>query len=266
MSTLREIIQHKRKETEQRKGVVSVTQLKKSPLFTREAFSLVESLTREGSTGIIAEFKRSSPSRGFIHAGASPGEIVRDYEIAGASGISILTDEVFFSGSLSHLRIARDATTLPILRKDFILDEYQIIEAKAMGADVILLIAAVLDQKKINTFTSLTKELGMEVLFEIHEGVEITKIPERADIIGVNNRNLKTFEVDVRQALELASLLPSHKVRIAESGISEPATVRKLRKSGYRGFLIGETFMKTNDPGKACLYFIKQLNRKRTQS
>jgi len=259
MNFLEKIVAHKQKETELRKAIVPVSELERSPLFLRQTQSLSHALMASGSSGIIAEFKRASPSRGTIHPGASPEKIAQAYENCGASGISVLTETTFFNGSTDDLQKARSVTSLPLLRKDFITDEYQVIETRAIGADVILLIAGVPESKKIKALASLAKELGLEVLFEIHHRDEIRKIPEEADMIGVNNRNLNTFTVDIRKALELAPLLPPNVVKVSESGLSIPETVITLKEAGYQGFLIGETFMKTSDPGKTCRQFIEKI-------
>ena len=259
MNILEKILAHKQKETDHRKTAVPVSVLENSSCFSRRTISLSQALTASGSSGIIAEFKRASPSRGDIHPGASPEVITQAYESGGAAGLSVLTDETFFGGSNEDLQKARSVTSLPVLRKDFIIDEYQVIESCAIGADAILLIAAVLESKKIKALASLAKELGLEVLFEIHHRDEIRKIPAEADMIGVNNRNLATFAVDILQALEIAPLLPLNRVKISESGLSEPEDAIVLKKAGYQGFLVGETFMKTSDPGKTCRQFIEKI-------
>ncbi len=261
MSILEKIIAHKQKETDHRKTAVPVSVLENSRWFSRRTISLSQALTVSGSSGIIAEFKRSSPSRGTIHPGASPEDIAKGYESCEAAGLSVLTDETFFGGSNEDLQKVRSVTSLPVLRKDFTLDAYQVIEARALGADAILLIATVLEPEQIKALASLAKELEMEVLFEIHHRDEIRKIPEEADLIGVNNRNLTTFAVDIRQALEIAPLLPPNAVKISESGLSEPGDVAVLKEAGYQGFLIGETFMKTSDPGKTCRQFIDKIKK-----
>ncbi len=259
MSILEKIVEHKQKEIEYRKTSVPVSELEKSPYFSRQTFSLAGSLSSSEGPGIIAEFKRSSPTKGVINAGASPGKTARDYEQGGAAGISILTDTTFFGGSIEDLKKARRVTSLPLLRKDFITEEYQVLEARAAGADAILLIAAILEPGKIKTLVSLARELGLEILFEIHDIYEIRKIPEEAELVGVNNRNLKTFTVDIQKAMDMAPLLPPDVIKISESGLGEPADIIALHKAGYRGFLIGEAFMKTKNPGETCKRFIDSL-------
>ena len=222
--------------------------------------SLAERLAAKGSSGIIAEFKRRSPSKGIINDTVLPEVVTTGYAQAGVSGLSVLTDSKFFGGHIEDLKLVRAANPLtPLLRKDFMVDEYQIYEARMLKADVILLIAAVLSKEEISRFTSLTHELGMEVLLEIHDENELGKIDNKVDIIGINNRNLKNFNVDLAHSLELLCKLPSEAIKISESGISEPDTVNYLRKKGFQGFLMGENFMKTADPGLACADFISKL-------
>jgi len=227
---------------------------------TRDKASFKQSLLHSDS-GIIAEFKRKSPSKGWIHPEADVTRIVQSYEAAGAAAVSCLTDEIFFGGSFEDFRKAREAIKrIPLLRKDFILDEYQLYQSKAMGADVVLLIAACLTAEEIARFTSIAHELDMEILLEIHEESELSLISPEVDVIGINNRNLKTFETDIKHTLDLASRIPEHFVKISESGLSNPETVIQLRQAGFRGFLMGEIFMKTSEPGEALKEF---LNRTR---
>jgi indole-3-glycerol phosphate synthase len=229
-------------------------------LFFRKCNSLKEIILLPGSSGIIAEFKQKSPSKGLINATVDAGEVAKGYAAAGASGISVLTDFPFFGGSLENLRKARKSCPeIPLLRKDFMLDEYQLVEAKASGADVILLIAACLSKLQAAELAGLARELGMEVLFEIHGEEELDLIPDQADFVGVNNRNLKTMTVSLGTSFHLAPLIPDRFVKISESGISTPEDVSKLKAAGYQGFLIGENFMHTGDPAKACREFILKL-------
>lgn len=260
MDILKKIVLHKKKEIEHKKKAFPPVLLEKSPLFYRKVLSLKQSLSVPESTGIIAEFKRASPSKGVINANAIPEDVVTGYEKAGPAGISILTEKRYFNGRNNDLITARRLTSLPILRKDFIIDEYQILEAKAIGADVILLIAAVMKTKEITKLANLAKKIGMEILFEVHDASELTSIPDSADMVGVNNRDLKTFEVNTHKAIELASLIPEHMLKVSESGISKTETIALLRNHGYKGFLMGETFMRTANPGKTCSDFIKQLS------
>ncbi len=260
MNILDKIIIDKIREVELKKSIVPVKQLEKSKLFKRSGQSLAENL-KQSKTGIIAEHKRRSPSKSVINQSLNVEEVVSGYEKAGASGISVLTDGKYFGGSLDDLLFARASVEIPILRKDFMIDEYQIIEAKAYGADVILLIAAVLDEKELKKFSEIAKNLGLDVLLEIHNQEELEKsINTKADLIGINNRNLKTFEVDIENSIRLANSLPDNFVKVAESGLSDTAIVKKLRRNGFDGFLIGENFMKSQYPGEAATKFIQELS------
>ncbi|MGF7141367.1 indole-3-glycerol phosphate synthase TrpC [Roseimarinus sediminis] len=257
MSILDEINQNKLKEVALAKKRLSVEELKRMPLFGRNVPSLSASLRQR--SGIIAEHKRQSPSKGVINAGVQLEQVVRGYQEAGASAVSVLTDQNYFGGSLTDLQEAAALLQIPILRKDFMLDEYQLYEAKAFGAAAILLIAASLTQQQVETLSSLAHELGMEVLFEIHHAGELEKLSQNVDIVGVNNRNLNTFSVDVEQSVKLFDLIPGQFIKISESGISSPETVKRLKHIGYEGFLMGENFMKENDPGAACKNFITMI-------
>lgn len=262
MNILDKIAAHKRGEVEERKEEVPVEALELLPHFRRKCVSLSENL-KNSPSGIIAEFKRRSPSHPEINLEADVEEITAGYEKAGASGISVLTDEEFFGGSMDDLMMARETVKIPLLRKDFIVDEYQIYEAKAIGADVILLIAAILSRKEIEQFSRLAKSLGLEVLLEVHNEEELEKaIMPGIDMIGVNNRNLKTFEVDLANSKNLASKIPAEFVKISESGISDTADIKELQKHDFKGFLIGGNFMATKDPGKSALEFIQDLESK----
>jgi indole-3-glycerol phosphate synthase len=256
MTILDKIVAEKYKEVEAQKAFMSIAKLERKPDFTRKTISLKESLTREGSSGIIAEFKRQSPSKGIINDKLRVEDVTMGYASAGVSGLSVLTDRQFFGGSLVDLIAARSVNDIPILRKDFMVDEYQIIEAKASGADVILLIAAVLEKAQIKKLATCAKSLGLEILFEIHAQEELDKIIDEVDMVGVNNRNLHDFKVDLEHSLRLAEQLPSKFVKVSESGIENPETIKYLRSNGFQGFLIGESFMKTEDPGAACRDFI----------
>ena len=260
MTILDEINDHKRKEIQESKQKVSIEEMKSSPYFNRTINSLRNALTRDGSSGIIAEFKPKSPSKGIINNQAEAADVTAGYVAGGASGLSVLTDYNYFGGSLENLARARRANPeTPILRKDFMLDPYQIYEAKAHGADLILLIAESLSKELLLKLTLVAKDLGMEVLVEVHNGEELRKLNEHVDIVGVNNRDLRTFEVDVETSVRLSKQIPDQFVKISESGISDPATISKLKEVGFKGFLIGETFMKTNDPAQTCADFIQQL-------
>ena len=261
MHILDKIVAAKRREVDLKKSMIPVVQLDKSRLMERDTVSLVNRLSHSKS-GIISEHKRRSPSKAAINTSLSVEDVVLGYTKAGASGISILTDGQFFGGSLDDLILARASTTCPLLRKEFIIDEYQLIEARAHGADVILLIAAILTPDQIRSLSQLASDHGLEVLLEVHnlEELERSLCPE-IDMVGVNNRNLKTFEVSVENSLTLADKIPDQFLKISESGIDSIDTIKHLRTHGYRGFLIGEQFMKSEHPGNSARTFIQQLER-----
>ncbi len=258
MNILDKIIADKFKEVELKKSLIPVSQLENSVLFNRKCISLAENL-RIGS-GIIAEHKRRSPSKDVINQSLNVQDVAKGYEEAEVSGISVLTDGKYFGGSLEDLLYARASVNIPVLRKEFMIDEYQVLEAKAYGADAILLIAAVLTEKQLTYLADSAKKLGMDVLLEIHNEEELQKsMKVNADMIGVNNRNLKTFEVDIANSKKLSGLIPNDFVKVSESGISSTAAIADLKNYGFEGFLIGENFMKTKDPGAAAREFITQL-------
>ncbi|MCF8359582.1 MAG: indole-3-glycerol phosphate synthase TrpC [Prolixibacteraceae bacterium] len=259
MTILDEINAHKRLEVEKQKVSLPLDELKKHPAYNKSVPSLKAFLLSGEKTGIIAEFKRKSPSKGTIYEKAKPDAVVNEYEMAGASGVSVLTDTKYFGGTLNDLQKAASLLHIPVLRKDFMIDEYQVHEAKAYGAAVILLIAASISVEKIDQLAGLAHELGMEVLFEIHCEEELNKVSSNVDIVGVNNRDLKTFTVDINQSIKLAEKIPSQFMKISESGISNPETVKMLKTFGYQGFLMGENFMKETDPGEAFRRFVKKL-------
>ena len=259
MNILDKIIFDKRQEVVLKKSIIPVSQLENSILFGSRTISLSKIL-QNSTTGIIAEHKRRSPSKSEINYSFSVEEVVRGYQNAGVCGISVLTDAKYFGGSLDDLLLARAATSVPLLRKEFIIDEYQILEAKAHGADLILLIAAVLTREEIKNLSEFAKSLGLEVLLEVHNLEELQKsIMPTLDMIGVNNRNLKTFEVSLDFSKELASEIPDEFVKVSESGISSIEAINELKPYGYKGFLIGENFMKTDNAGKTAEIFIKKL-------
>jgi len=260
MTILDQIVKNKKKELARLKKTISVSDLENSNLFNRRGISLSESLTDKNKTGIIAEFKRKSPSKGILNSSAHADEVTKGYFNAGASGVSILTDTQFFGGYNSDIIKLRDESFFPILRKDFIIDEYQVIESKSIGADVILLIGAILAEKEISGFSALAQSLGMEVLLEIHDPEELKKVNRYVNIIGVNNRNLKTFEVNTDISLSLADKIPEGFLKISESGIASAEIIKKLRLSGYNGFLIGGKFMTEADPVKTFSEFVEELN------
>ncbi len=239
--------------------MVPISQLENSLLFGRETVSLASSLSKS-ETGIIAEHKRRSPSKSVINQKLSIQDVALGYENAGVCGMSILTDGKYFGGSLDDLILARAMVELPLLRKEFIIDEYQILEAKAYGADVILLISAILAKEEIQALSKFAKSLGLDVLLEVHNETELQKsLMPSLDMLGVNNRNLKTFEVSLDTSKSLSEKIPDDFIKVSESGISNVEAIKELKKYGYRGFLIGENFMKTDDPGKSATEFITNL-------
>ena len=259
MTILEKIIETKKIELEIVKKTISIEDLKKLPNFQKKSISLVNRL-KNSSHGIIAEHKRRSPSKSIINESIDINQIIHGYDRADVCGISVLTDKEYFGGSLNDLRNARKLTNIPILRKEFIIDKYQLIEAKANGADAILLIAACLDKYQIINLSAFAKEIGLEVLVELHNENELEKcLIDTIDIIGVNNRNLKTFEVDINTSIKLSNMIPEKYLKISESGISNYDEIRKLRNYGFKGFLIGELFMKNNDPGKEVLDLIEKI-------
>lgn len=257
MNILERIIAQKKLEVAERKLATNISALEKQLHFSRDTFSLKSFLNDADRTGIIAEFKRKSPSKGIINDTADVASVTGAYA-KHASGVSVLTDTDFFGGKTADLLAAR-IHSIPILRKDFMIDPYQILEAKAMGADVILLIAACLTPSDVKTLGSLAKSLQLEVLLEIHDDTELGHICDEVDLVGVNNRNLKTFEVSIETSLALFDKIPSSKPAIAESGISDVNTIVTLRNAGFKGFLIGENFMKQADPSIAFADFVNQL-------
>lgn len=261
MNILEKIARHKKEEVAQRKALYPTQLLEKSIYFESPTVKMTDYLTRKQASGIIAEFKRQSPSKGAINIYANPEQIPLQYMQAGASAISVLTDQNFFGAKEKDLETARKFNYCPILRKDFMLDEYQIVEAKAMGADCILLIAKMITPKEVKQLSSFAKGLGLQILLEVHNEEEIrTNETAQVDLIGINNRNLDTFEVSIENSIRLAEMLPSELIKIAESGLNDPGTVNLLKKEGFDGFLIGEHFMKDSEPGTKCQQFIKALD------
>ena len=259
MNLLDKIIIDKRREVKLKKSIIPVSQLEASVLFNSRTYSMSK-LIKNSPVGIIAEHKRRSPSKEIINNSHSVEDVVLGYQNAGVCGISILTDAKYFGGSLDDLLLAKAAVNIPLLRKEFIIDEYQILEAKAFGADVILLIAAVLSKEEIKNLSEFGQSLGLEILLEVHNLEELEKsILPSLDMIGVNNRNLKTFEVNLDYSKQIASKIPNDFVKISESGISSVEAVKELQQFGYQGFLMGEHFMKTENPGAATANFIKQV-------
>ncbi|HEY9048576.1 MAG TPA: indole-3-glycerol phosphate synthase TrpC [Ohtaekwangia sp.] len=266
MNILDEIIAYKRKEVEERKSLYPVKLLENSIYFSTLPVSMKKYIRREDKTGIIAEFKRKSPSKGIINAHAPVERTSIGYMQAGASALSVLTDKPSFGGSSEDLMTARKFNFCPIIRKDFTIDEYQVVEAKSIGADAILLIAAVLAPQQSKTLAAFARSFGMEVLLEVHDEEELKQNLEvGADLIGVNNRNLKTFEVSIDVSKRLAPMIPDSVVKVSESGISSADTIIELRKHGYQGFLMGENFMKHSRPERAAMEFMDELRRKSVQ-
>ncbi|KOY88116.1 hypothetical protein AD998_08190 [bacterium 336/3] len=263
MNILEQIVAYKRAEVSLRMTHKPESTLENSPFYVNKCFSLKEYLRASQASQIIAEFKRKSPSKGIINDKAGLVETTKGYTQAGASGLSILTDKKFFGGENQDIEIAREGLQIPILRKDFTLTTYQITEAKAIGADVILLIAAILSDSLIIELSKFAKELGMEVICEIHNEAELQKaMVDTVDIIGVNNRNLKDFEVSLDNSKTLAEKIPANFLKISESGINTPDDIIELRKYGFEGFLIGETFMKEPKPAEALSKFVTELKEK----
>lgn len=258
MNILDTIIEHKKTEVAAAKQQQPEALLKQMPGFSRSTFSLKQFLLDETKTGIIAEFKRQSPSKGIINATADVVAVTGAYTKHGASCLSVLTDQHFFGGSNADLQQAR-VNNIPILRKDFIIDEYQILEAKAIGADVILLIAACLTPARVQELAEYAKSLQLEVLLEIHNEEELQHICDATEIVGVNNRDLKTFTVDINRSIELSKKIPADKIKIAESGIHNVETICTFKNASFKGFLIGENFMKQTDPTIAFAEFVQQL-------
>lgn len=262
MNVLDRIVANTTKEVAERKAQVAIQTLESSKYFDRKCYSMHASLVDETKSGIIAEIKKQSPSKGVINADVTIEEVGVGYAKYGASAISVLTDFEFFGGKMEYLSAVRDLVDIPILRKDFIVDEYQLLEAKAIGADVILLIAACLEPKRLEELAKFAHSLGLEVLMEVHNLEELQRsINPYLDVVGVNNRNLKTFEVSVDTSLELLSEIPSEFRKISESGLKDGGTIHKLKKAGFEGFLIGETFMKTPNPPKALEALVEDITR-----
>lgn len=256
MTILDQIIQRKKEEVLSAKSKIPLAMLKEAQFFGRKTHSLKASL--KSTTGIIAEFKRQSPSKGIINNTSAPLEVVSGYERAGAGAVSILTDHDFFGGSLDDIMEVRNYIHIPVLRKDFMIDEYQFYEAKSIGADAVLLIAACLSPEQVNEFTALSHELGLEVLLEIHTETELGHYHSAIDMVGINNRNLKDFKVDLQHSVRLKDMLPEQVLSVAESGIYTVKDFLFLKEQGFDAFLMGEYFMKNSDPGQAFADFVSQ--------
>ncbi len=253
MTILDQIITEKHREVDRHKAQVTLQTLEQMPGFQKDTVSASAAIFRPGSTGVIAEFKRKSPSKGIINDRADVAQTTASYVAAGASVLSVLTDEPFFGGTLADLQAARTANPhTPLLRKDFVIDPYQIVEAKAWGADLVLLIAACLSPTQVRYLSQFAQNLGLEVLLEVHDAEELARsLCDTIDLVGVNNRNLKTFVTRTDTSLELADQIPARYVKVTESGLHDAKTMVSLHRAGYQAFLIGEAFMKTDDPGGA---------------
>ena len=262
MNILDEIIAYKKKEVADRKELYPVKLLEQSHYFTTQPVSLKKYIQRDDLSGIIAEIKRKSPSKGVINPHVSVERTSIGYMQAGASALSVLTDTNFFGGSNDDLMTARKFNFCPILRKDFTIDEYQIVEAKSIGADAILLIAAALPPARVKELAAFAHSFGLEVLLEVHNEEELNaNLDAQADLIGVNNRNLKTFELSVEISKQLAKRIPDTVVKVSESGIESVATILELKTYGYEGFLMGQNFMQHSRPEIAAKEFIDELKR-----
>ena len=260
LGVLGKIFERKKEEVALAKQQVSINDLENNPTFERTPYRFRDFLLAEDRTGIIAEFKKQSPSKGIINGNADVKAITQAYNSAGASALSVLTDTDFFGGKKEDLLQARSVNEIPILRKDFMIDEYQILEAKAWGADIILLIAAILTPQQIADYGKFAQSLGLNVLLEVHDQSELERsICPHLDAIGVNNRNLGDFTVNIQTSFDLVDRIPNEFLKISESAISNPQTIKDLKQVGFQGFLIGENFMKTEDPGLAIKDFVAQL-------
>jgi len=260
MSILSEIIDNKKREVRRSSAELPLSLIMNSANMQRPILSMSHSICKEGSSGIIAEFKRRSPSKGFINEQADAGLITNAYNLNGAAGLSVLTDENYFGAKAGDLAQAR-VNYIPILRKEFIIDEYQVAESRYMGADAVLLIAACLSVSQLRELACCARETGLEVIIEIHSEKELDHICPEANMVGINNRDLKSFSVDISRSLELRNQVPKGFATIAESGIKDAMTASLLKKNGFDGLLIGETFMRSTDPGNELKIFIEQLNQ-----
>jgi indole-3-glycerol phosphate synthase len=258
---LQEIIVHKKKEVALLKERVSLAELEKQLEKVEVPFYSLKKALQLSTTGIIAEFKRRSPSKGWINQIARVEEITPAYEAAGAAALSVLTDEAYFGGTMVDLRKATQAVHIPVMRKEFIVDAYQLFEAKLAGASAVLLIAAAITKEEYRQFSDLAHQLQMEVLLELHDERETEYITPIQQLIGINNRNLGSFVTDLQKSFRMAEMLPKDALWVSESGISNPATLKELRQAGYKGFLIGENFMKTANPGESLHHFVMDIER-----
>jgi indole-3-glycerol phosphate synthase len=256
---LEEIVAARKATVQQLKSIVPMQAWEMMPMYDRKCLSLRASLLNPKRNGIIAEFKRASPSKGIINESADISDVLLAYEQNGAAAVSVLTEPIYFKGSNDDIIANRDLIKIPILRKDFIFEEYQISESKAIGADVILLIASSLTPAEVKRLAKFANSIGLEVLLELHDEKELNHICDETTIIGINNRSLKTFEVNIDRSLRMAEKIPSGKIKVAESGISSIENIALFKQHGYKGFLIGENFMKEKNPGNAFKSFSQQL-------
>ncbi len=264
MHILDRIVAYKRQEVASRKEQISIKELEQASYFERDTNSYVQTIKGRDASGVIAEFKRKSPSKSAINLDADLTQVVSGYIEGRASAISILTDTHFFGGNDSLLRQMRKVhLDTPLLRKEFIIDEYQVLETKALGADLMLLICEILTKEEVKKLAGLARSLDLEVLLEMHSAEQLDKVCDEVSMIGVNNRDLTTFEVDYERSKKLYDQLPTEKPKVAESGLSETDTCAMLYAYGFRGFLIGEQFMKQKDPGASCSAFIDEFMTKR---
>ncbi|MCZ4696112.1 indole-3-glycerol phosphate synthase TrpC [Ancylomarina euxinus] len=256
---LRTIIEQKHKEVELLQSQYSINDLKQAQLFSRTCYSAKAAITTDNSSGIISEFKRRSPKKGPINPDVDIKTVVQAYQKANVSVVSVLSDTHFFGAHNDDFMKAREYLNLPLLRKDFLVDPYQIYQSKAMGADLILLIAAILTPKEVEKMSRIAKDLGLEILLEIHDESELKHINPLIDLVGINNRNLKDFSVDLNHSIRLSKQIPDRFVKVAESGIKGEDDIQFLKTNGFQAFLIGEYFMKQGDPGKACSELIQNI-------
>lgn len=257
---LSEIIAHKKIEVAEQKNRQSFSEIEKALLKAGDIpFHSLRDALANSSSGIIAEFKRRSPSKGWLWQSAEANEVTPAYEKAGAAALSVLTDQKYFGGTLADLRKAISKVSIPVIRKEFIIDEYQLLEAKLSGASAVLLIASAISVDECRRFTEFATQLQLEVLLELHDKKEMDHVGPLNRIIGINNRNLGSFVTDVDKSFKMVSLLPKEALWVSESGISDASIVKELRQAGYRGFLIGEYFMKSGNPGQTLKEFINQI-------
>lgn len=256
---LSEIIANKRKEVALQKERVSLSEMEKGLATATVPFYSLKAALESSNSGIIAEFKRRSPSKGWLFQTANVNEVTKAYAASGASALSVLTDEKYFGGTMNDLRQATTGVSIPVMRKEFIVDEYQLFEAKLSGASAVLLIAAAITREECKRFTELANQLGLEVLLELHDEGEVDHIGPLNSLVGINNRNLGSFVTDLQKSFRMADLLPKEAVWVSESGISNAGIVKDLRAAGYRGFLIGEHFMKSGHPGQSLEEFIDSI-------